>query len=221
MREYIRTANINKLVDIMSENNEKVRNILDECIKRFDDWSFVQFCLTLDDMNIRGNQIEYIYYEYYQEDFNKFVAGVKEREQNMIGSLNSSYLAGISGDEKINQKACKGSAERSNPFFLMDNPNGVIRIIDTESNVLFELHDKDWLIVENHSKTKKRESQFEFLDDYHFRCDGTIYHCYEFAQAIEINNYHIYPSQRKYVVSGRTLVRNNKDVKKFQKKKGA
>lgn len=218
MREYIRTANINSLVDIMSENNEKVRDILDECIKKFDDWTFIRFCLTLDDMNIRGNQIEYIYYEYYQGDYDKFISGVNAREQNMLGSLNSTYLSSLNDHERTNQKACKSGAERTKAFFMSDNKNNKIRIVDIEGDILFELNDKDWLIVENYSNTKKRESQFEYLDDYHFRCDGIVYHCLEFAVAIEINNYHIYPSNRKYNASGRTIARNNKDCKKFQRK---
>lgn len=207
-RYYINTAKINKIIKIMSEEEESAEVILQELADMIDDnWQCIKTFTILDDMNIRGKQIIIAYNDYCKGSIESFMGNIHERTQNMVGYINSKLP-----DYPKEYQSVREGAVRIGKLQMPPNPEKRVRIINSENEILYELKDGDSINVK--SENKIRTSICHYLDDYYLSLDDYILHIQEFAQIIAVNQYQVFPADEPRKVSDRILNRNEKAFKR-------
>lgn len=83
------TDNIDDILAKMAEGDSNALSVLNE-LYQFDIFS-IKNIFTLDDMNIRGNQI-WVAYNYFNKDINIFIEAIAKRDKNMVDFLNQEML---------------------------------------------------------------------------------------------------------------------------------
>ena len=183
-REYIKTGNCSRIMQIMAEGSEEAAGILQECSALFKEtWYFVQWMLMLDDMNIRGDQISLLYGNYV-EDAPCLIQCIMAKDPGVVEFLNNAYYG--------ESRACVGGAERpGKPKY--PNHDRQIWLVDTDGKVLYQLGLVAYIMVtdEDHNE---RISVLEYLSDDFFLIDhSVVMHFMEFADIVDKHHYQIRP----------------------------
>lgn len=209
-RHYISTAKIDRIIKIMSEEEEEAEIILQKLTDTVDDnWQGIKVLNIMDDMNIRGKQIIIAYNGYCKGSIQNFLESIHDRSQNLIGYINSKLP-----DYPKEYQAVREGAVRTDKLQLPPNPQKQVRIINAENEILYELKDGDFINVESENKT--RTSICRYLDDYYISLDDHILHIQEFAKIVAVNQYRVFPADKdkRKGMSDRILYRNEKEFKK-------
>lgn len=209
-RYYISTAKIDRIIKIMSEEEEEAEIILQKLTDTVDDnWQGIKVLNIMDDMNIRGKQIIIAYNGYCKGSIQNFLESIHDRSQNLIGYINSKLP-----DYPKEYQAVREGAVRTDKLQLPPNPQKQVRIINAENEILYELKDGDSINVESENKT--RTSICRYLDDYYISLDDHILHIQEFAKIVAVNQYRVLPADKdkRKGMSDRILYRNEKEFKK-------
>lgn len=209
-RYYISTAKIDRIIKIMSEEEEEAEIILQKLTDTVDDnWQGIKVLNIMDDMNIRGKQIIIAYNGYCKGSIQNFLESIHDRSQNLIGYINSKLP-----DYPKEYQAVREGAVRTDKLQLPPNPQKQVRIINAENEILYELKDGDSINVESENKT--RTSICRYLDDYYISLDDHILHIQEFAKIVAVNQYRVFPADKdkRKGMSDRILYRNEKEFKK-------
>lgn len=209
-RYYISTAKIDRIIKIMSEEEEEAEIILKKLTDTVDDnWQDIKVLNIMDDMNIRGKQIIIAYNGYCKGSIQNFLESIHDRSQNLIGYINSKLP-----DYPKEYQAVREGAVRTDKLQLPPNPQKQVRIINAENEILYELKDGDSINVESENKT--RTSICRYLDDYYISLDDHILHIQEFAKIVAVNQYRVFPADKdkRKGMSDRILYRNEKEFKR-------
>lgn len=209
-RYYISTAKIDRIIKIMSEEEDEAEIILQKLTDTMDDnWQSIKVLNIMDDMNIRGKQIIIAYNGYCKGSIQDFIESIHDRSQNLIGYINSKLP-----DYPKEYQAVREGAFRTDKLQLPPNPQKQVRIINAENEIIYELKDGDSINVESENKT--RTSICRYLDDYYISLDDHILHIQEFAKIVAVNQYRVFPADKdkRKGMSNRILYRNEKEFKK-------
>lgn len=87
-KELTRDMDWQEVLEIMAEENERAMEILSE-IENFGD--VMEIVQIMDDMNVRGEQIEWMTEHYCENKVSIFVENVKERNSMMIHKWNHKF----------------------------------------------------------------------------------------------------------------------------------
>jgi len=207
-RHYINTAKIDKIIKIMSEEEERAKIILQELAAEIDEnWQCIKVLTILDDMNIRGKQVMIAYDDYCKGSIESFMKNIHERSQNMVGYINSKLP-----DYPREYQSVREGSVRTGKLQLPPNPEKQIRIINSRNEILYELKDGDSINVISENGT--RTSTCHYLDDCYLSLDDHILHIQEFAQIVAVNQYRVFPADEPRRMSDRVLSRNEKAFKR-------
>lgn len=204
-RHYINTAKIDRIIKIMSEEEEEAEIILQELTDTMDDnWQVIKALNIMDDMNIRGKQIIIAYNGYCKGNIQNFIESIHNRSQNLAGYINSKL-----SDYPKEYQAVREGAVRTDKLQLPPNPEKKVRIINSENEIIYELKDGDSINVES-DENKTRTSICRYLDDYYISLDNHILHIQEFAKIVAVNQYQVFPADKdkRKGMSDRILNRN-------------
>lgn len=187
MREYIKTGNINKIIEILSEGNVRASELLYLMLdEKWKDYEKLKFLLAIDDMNIRGNQIQLAVEEYCHGDVGIFVNLINNRDMNLVTWLNNSYSLA---------QAVQKNAYRFGKRQFQPHPS-IVYIINTAWKVLIQIDNSGYVVLVD-SQNKERTVFVQYLDDNFFYVDGVIWHMCEFADMLMENGYKCNPSLNK------------------------
>lgn len=213
-RHYISTAKIDRIIKIMSEEEEEAEIILQKLTDTVDDnWQGIKVLNIMDDMNIRGKQIIIAYNDYSKGDMQNFIENIYDRSQNMVGYINSKLP-----DYPKEYQSVREGASRTGRLQMPPNPDKRIRIVNSENEILYELKDGDSINVKSENQT--RTSICRYLDDYYLSLDDHILHTQEFAQIVAVNQYQVFPADEPRRMSDRVLNRNEKAFKREMMNRG-
>lgn len=213
-RHYISTAKIDRIIKIMSEEEEEAEIILQKLTDTVDDnWQGIKVLNIMDDMNIRGKQIIIAYNDYSKGDMQNFIENIYDRSQNMVGYINSKLP-----DYPKEYQSVREGASRTGRLQMPPNPDKRIRIVNSENEILYELKDGDSINVKSENQT--RTSICHYLDDYYLSLDDHILHTQEFAQIVAVNQYQVFPADEPRRMSDRVLNRNEKAFKREMMNRG-
>ncbi len=184
-RQYIKTGNIDEIISTMSEDNTIAKEILCNCMQEFaSTWKYIEWLIVLDDMNIRGNQIQIAYENYATGDIKMLIKGIENRDPNIVDLINSAYV--------FEERACLSGAERPGKVILTDH-NNEIWLIDTSWQVKYRFGDETEILVSD-SKGSCKISSIKYLNDYFILIDNFVMHIWEFANVMETKKYHYVPA---------------------------
>lgn len=121
----------------MSEGNPGAIKVLGSCLKKQGQMDFMMGTLLhLDDMNIRGSQIWIAFKDYCahgsdritgtNENLNRFIEAVKQRDPNMVDMVNQASLKGWTGTQ------CKAVTQGASFMSLQGRP----MLDDKDKNLL-------------------------------------------------------------------------------------
>lgn len=174
MREYIKTGNCETIISIIAENNAEVYELLWSIKKEFaDTWNFISWILTMDDMNIRGNQLYVIYEHFEGRDIKKTIQDIYNRNETMIEFVNSAIV------ENIAYKSINRLGKYQLPSHV-----GEIWIIDSSGQIKLRFDSYAELLITD-ANGNSRISTIRYLNDYFFLIDNVIMNIWEFAEIIE------------------------------------
>lgn len=111
----------------MTEGNPGAINVLESCLKKQGQMTFMmKTLLNLDDMNIRGSQIWTAFKDYCahgsdritgtDENLDRFIEAVKQRDPNMVDMINQAGLKGWTGTQ------CKAITQGASYMSLQGRP---------------------------------------------------------------------------------------------------
>lgn len=184
-RQYIKTGNVDEIISIMSEDNAIAADLLHRCLHEFASlWNYIEWLLIMDDMNIRGNQLQIAYENYAMGDIKMLVKGIENRDSDMVDLINSAYV--------FEERACLSGAERPGKIVLSDHSNE-IWLIDTSWQVKYRFGSEAEILVSG-QKGSQRISSVKYLNDYFILIDNSIMHIWEFANVMETKQYHYVPA---------------------------
>lgn len=212
MRDYITTGNIIKVIEIVSEGiievNKQLRTMLSY---EQTPWEKLQFLLTMDDMNIRGNQIALAMNDYCKGDVLTFMNLIKTRDMNLVTWLNNSY---------VTERAVVTGAYRFSKRQFKPHP-GVVYIINTGWKVMIQIEESGYVILMD-SQNHERKIFIQYIDDNYFYVDGVIWHMCEFAEMLMEKGYKCnptleHPPMLKYGNIIYKVPRTKKEIKQHKK----
>jgi hypothetical protein len=76
----------NSMTNLMHENNHGARQVVEQLLDQEDGLDYLK---TLDDMNIRGEQLWVGYKRFAHEDLDRFMAAIKARDPIMVKLINA------------------------------------------------------------------------------------------------------------------------------------
>lgn len=185
VRECIKTGSIGEIIYIMSEGNDTVNGLLHNCLLEFDSlWEFIKWILIMDDMNIRGDQLQIIYENYASSDISKLIKGIEARDENLVELVNAAYVQ--------EERACLGGADRAGKVVLQEHADE-IWLIDTSWLVIYQFGSEAEVAVTDR-RGRERISTIRYLNDNFFLIDNTVMHIWQFADMLEKKGYHCVPA---------------------------
>lgn len=185
VREYIKTGSIGEIIYIMSEGNDTVNELLHNCILEFDSlWEFIKWILIMDNMNIRGDQLQIIYENYASSDISKLIKSIEARDEKMVELVNAAYVH--------EERACLGGADRAGKVALQEHANE-IWLIDTSWVVKYQFGSEAEIAVTD-KRGRERTSTIKYLNDDFFLIDNTVMHIWQFADMLEKKGYYCVPA---------------------------
>lgn len=212
MREYIKTGNINTVIEILSEGNKEASDVLRAMLdNEKTDWEQLQLLLSIDDMNIRGNQIVLAVNDYCRGDLAAFCNLISTRDMNLVTWLNNSYT--------LAQAVPKG-AYRFGKRQFPPHPN-VVYIINTGWQVMVQIENSGYVVLVD-SQNRERRLSIRYIDDNYFYVDGVIWHMCEFAEMLMEKGYKCnptleHPPMLKYGNIIYKVPRTKKEIKQHKK----
>ncbi|MCM1496771.1 MAG: hypothetical protein NC089_13375 [Bacteroides sp.] len=181
VREYIKTGDIGEIIHIMSEGNDTVSELLHSCLLEFDSlWEFIKWILIMDDMNIRGDQLQIIYENYASGDTGKLINSIETRDEKLVELVNAAYVH--------EERACLGGTVRAGKVVLQEHENE-IWLIDTSWEVEYRFGSEAEIVVSD-KRGRERISTIRYLNDDFFLIDNTVMHIWQFADMLEKKGYH-------------------------------
>lgn len=213
MREYISTGILEDVVDIMSEQSDEAKKIINMLIeKEVDKWKALQLLLAADDMNIRGEQFVAAYTVFYHKQQQPLKDAILNRDLNLVTFLNSAYA-----DPEY--RAVQQGAFRFGKYKMPEGAAGMIYVLNHAWQVLYKIPSGTTLRLIDMAGNQ-RDIILSYLDEYHFRISNRIWEVHEFGVMLMRRCLKCYPviDEKHVAYNGMyTPPKNEKERRKFLK----